>query len=277
MSISVRITDDYDLEKIASSGQCFRWEKIAKDGYRILHGKRCVYVESLQEQWYSFSCDEKEFAAVWTDYFDFQENYAGIRSRIDKGEDPFLWLAAEHERGIRILRQEPWEILVTFIISQNKNIPAIRRSEEMLSKLCGERRTDSREREYYAFPTPEAITKCSEQELRACSLGYRWKYVLEVALAVKNGYLDLNLLRDKEEEQTTKALMSLYGVGMKVASCVSLFGLHHMDAFPKDVWIKRILANEYPNGYPFTKYSPYNGVYQQYMFAYYRKKERKEP
>ena len=102
-------------------------------------------------------------------------------------------------------------------------------------------------------------------------------YVLEAALAVKNGYLDLNLLRDKEEEQTTKALMSLYGVGMKVASCVSLFGLHHMDAFPKDVWIKRILANEYPNGYPFTKYSPYNGVYQQYMFAYYRKKERKEP
>lgn len=147
----------------------------------------------------------------------------------------------------------------------------------MLSKLCGERRTDSREREYYAFPTPEAITKCSEQDLRACSLGYRWKYVLEAALAVKNGYLDLNLLRDKEEEQTTKALMSLYGVGMKVASCVSLFGLHHMDAFPKDVWIKRILANEYPNGYPFTKYSPYNGVYQQYMFAYYRKKERKEP
>ncbi len=277
MSIRIRITDDFDLEKIASSGQCFRWVRIAKDSYRILHGKRCVYVESLQEQWYSFSCDEKEFAAVWTDYFVFQENYAGIRSRIDKGEDPFLWLAAEHERGIRILRQEPWEILVTFIISQNKNIPAIRRSEEMLSKLCGERRTDSREREYYAFPTPEAITKCSEQELRACSLGYRWKYVLEVALAVKNGYLDLNLLRDKEEEQTTKALMSLYGVGMKVANCVSLFGLHHMDAFPKDVWIKRILANEYPDGYPFTKYSPYNGVYQQYMFAYYRKKERKEP
>ncbi|MBR2555787.1 MAG: 8-oxoguanine DNA glycosylase, N-terminal domain-containing protein, partial [Aeriscardovia sp.] len=123
MSIRIRITDDFDLEKIASSGQCFRWVRIAKDSYRILHGKRCVYVESLQEQWYSFSCDEKEFAAVWTDYFDFQENYAGIRSRIDKGEDPFLWLAAEHERGIRILRQEPWEILVTFIISQNKNIP----------------------------------------------------------------------------------------------------------------------------------------------------------
>ena len=111
-----------------------------------------------------------------------------------------------------------------------------------------------------------------EEELKECRLGYRWKYVLSAAKAVLDGKIDLEGLREADEESTMAALTGLFGVGVKVASCISLFGLHHMDAFPVDVWMKRILAEEYPEGYPFEAYTPYNGLCQQYMFAWYRQR-----
>ena len=113
----------------------------------------------------------------------------------------------------------------------------------------------------------------SEHELLACKLGYRWKYIQSASKAVKNGDIDLSALQDADEKTTISALTGLFGVGIKVANCVSLFGLHHIDAFPVDVWMKRILAEQYPDGYPYEKYSPFNGIYQQYMFAYYRHKD----
>lgn len=123
---------------------------------------------------------------------------------------------------------------------------------------------------YYAFPDPESIVALKEEQLKACGLGYRWRYVHAAANAVASGEFDLGALCYAGEEELNVSLMSLPGVGIKVASCMSLFGFHRINAFPKDVWIKRILKNEYPQGYPFEKYSPYNGIYQQYMFAYYR-------
>ena len=161
-------------------------------------------------------------------------------------------------------------MLVSFIISQNKNIPAIRRSIELLTEACGEPKYDQRGELFYAFPTPEALAELGEDELRGCSLGYRCRYVHAAADAVLNGVIDLDSLKEADEEHTIRSLCGLFGVGVKVANCVSLFGLHHIDAFPVDVWVKRILANEYPDGYPYERYRPYNGVYQQYMFAYYR-------
>ena len=101
-------------------------------------------------------------------------------------------------------------------------------------------------------------------------LGYRTKYVKAAAEAVKNKEIDLMALKTSDYETAMEELKKLYGVGEKVANCVALFGLHHINAFPKDVWIKRVLETEYPKGYPFEDYSPYNGIYQQYMFAYYR-------
>ena len=161
-------------------------------------------------------------------------------------------------------------MLVTFIISQNRNIPAIRRSVELLAEQCGEKRKDSRGEVYYAFPTPEAVAALSEEDLNHCRLGYRCRYVHAAALSVLRGEISLEPLRDADEETTVAALTGLLGVGVKVANCVSLFGLHHLNAFPRDVWVNRVLAREYPKGYPFEAYSPYNGIYQQYMFAWYR-------
>ena len=278
----IQIDDDFDLDKIADSGQCFRWEKLCGSSvllnggstasYRIISGGDCLYISALGDGCYELDCTEDRYNRFWMDYFDLGENYRDIRDQIDSERDPFLWEAAKHEQGIRILRQDPWEMLITFIISQNKNIPAIRRSVEFLAESCGEKKIDSRGVEYYAFPTPGAIVSLSDEALKACKLGYRCSYVRRAAEAVAEGKLDLQSLLSADEECTLQELTSLYGVGSKVANCISLFGLHHLDAFPKDVWIKRVLSQEYPEGYPFAAYSPYNGVYQQYMFAYIRKK-----
>ena len=266
----VSIQDDFDLDRIADSGQCFRWHKLDDGGYRILHADQCLYIEDLGGQRFDLSCEPAAFDAVWQPYFDLDENYALIRARIDPAADPFLRAAAEQEKGIRILRQNPWEMLITFIVSQNRNIPIIRRSVELLAAACGEEKTDARGCAYYAFPSAAALAVLPEEKLAACRLGYRLKYVQAAARAVDTGVLRLESLLHADEESTLQALTALYGVGVKVANCVSLFGLHHLNAFPRDVWIKRVLAQEYPQGYPFEQYSPYNGVYQQYMFACYR-------
>ena len=271
----VSITDDFNPDKIADSGQCFRWHKTGERAYRIIAGEACLTISSPGENRYELDCTERDFDEFWRDYFDLREDYQSIRRRVDPGQDPFLCQAMEHEKGIRILRQDPWEMLITFIISQNKNIPMIRRSVELLSECCGRKLTDSKGQEYYGFPEPAAVAALTEEDLAACRLGYRCRYVHAAAKAVLNGDINLKRLEKADEKTAISALTGLFGVGVKVANCVSLFGLHHIDAFPVDVWVKRILAEQYPEGYPFERYSPYNGIYQQYMFAWYRHRENK--
>ena len=272
--MEIHITDDFNLDRIADSGQCFRWRKDDSGAYRIIHKGHCLKIRPLGNAMFRLSCSEDEYREIWHDYFDFGENYRSVRERVSREEDPFLADACEYGKGIRILRQDPWEMLVSFIISQNKNIPAIKKSIELLCETAGKRcENTEQEREddgQLVFPSPEQILSLSDEALAACRLGYRCRYVKAAASDVAEGKLDLDSLRDASEEETIKGLMSVCGVGVKVANCISLFGLHHIDAFPIDVWIRRILDNEYPSGYPKERYSPYNGIYQQYMFYYYR-------
>ena len=268
----LEITDDFDLDKIARSGQCFRWEKTPDGAWRILSGGECLYIRDLGNGQFEADCGEAGFADLWRPYFDLDTDYAAVRARIDPERDPFLFRAARAERGIRILRQDPWETLVSFIISQNRNIPAICRSVALLCERCGEPRTDRRGREYFAFPAPEAVAALEAEDLRRCALGYRCGYVHAAAEAVLSGVLDFSRLAEAEDAEVMAALTAVRGVGVKVASCAALFGLHRLNAFPRDVWINRALEQEYPNGYPMEEYAPYNGIYQQYMFAYYRNK-----
>jgi len=270
MKKRLKIKDDFDMDLIAESGQCFRWDKVDDDTYRVIHGEDCLYLSREGPKTYCFECGEDALGS-WEDYLDLGEDYSSIRGRIDADRDPFLHAAAEDQKGIRILRQDPWEMLITFIISQNKNIPGIKRCVESLCRAAGDERVDVRGERYFAFPGPKATADLGHEILRSCSLGYRCDYILAAAEAVLSKDLDLEALKDAEEAETIERLTSIHGVGPKVANCISLFGLHHIDAFPVDVWIKRILDAEYPDGYPAEEYSPYNGVYQQYMFAYYRK------
>ena len=267
--MKIEIQDDFDPQRITDSGQCFRWTRAGERSWRVLKGADCLRITALGDGRWKLDCTPEAFGDTWRDYLDLTEDYAAIRARIDPA-DAFLTGAAEREKGIRILRQEPWEALISFLISQNKNIPAIRRGIENLAAACGDRRTDAAGEAYCAFPTPEALAALDGETLRRCGLGYRCAYVRAAAEAVCAGALDLDALRCADEARTMETLTGLFGVGVKVASCVSLFGLHHLNAFPRDVWVRRILLSEYPGGYPFAAYAPYNGVYQQYMFADYR-------
>ncbi|MBO6303521.1 MAG: DNA-3-methyladenine glycosylase 2 family protein [Selenomonadaceae bacterium] len=260
--------DDFDLEKIAKSGQCFRWEKIG-EGYRIIYLDKSLIIYERENN-FELLTDEEEFNAVWKNYFDLGTNYSEIRKKIDES-DEFLKQAASEQKGIRILRQDPFEMLISFIISQNRNIPAIEKSIYLLSKYCGEEKKDARGEIFYAFPKAENIASASDDILAECKLGYRVPYVKRAAKSFLNGEIDFEKLKNISADDSIKELQKIYGVGLKVASCIALFGLHNLNAFPIDVWMKRILAEFYSGGYPYEKYSPYNGVYQQYMFAYYRK------
>ena len=256
--------EDLDIRKIAGSGQCFRMNRAAEEGreglYELTAFGRILRMEDLPGG-ADFDCSEEELSAVWGPYFDLDYDYAAVRASIDP-EDGYLTKAAEKGRGIRILRQDPWEALISFIISQRKNIPAIKAAVEAVSRSFGTEIDEGR----FAFPTPAQLAAAGEDELKACSLGYRVPYVSLAAKAVDSGDLDLSSLSALGDAELLEELMKIKGVGVKVASCAMLFGYHRIGAFPIDVWISRVLAREYPGGFPFERYEGFAGILQQYMF-----------
>ncbi len=268
----VSIHEPISLPKIADSGQCFRWTA-AGDGFHIPYGKKDLYIRQPDLFTLEMSCTEEEYENVWREYFDLDTDYGALCARVLEGTDPFLYEAVRCQRGIRILRQDPWEMLITCIMTQNRNIPAIRKSVELLSEKAGVFCESRYGGGFHAFPEPYRLSLLTEDDLLACRLGYRAKYVQLAARAVASGELDLEELSSLPDEECEKRLTAIRGIGPKVAACVMLFGLHRLDAFPIDVWVRRILENEYPGGYPMAAYSPYNGLYQQYMFAYYRERK----
>ncbi len=322
----IEIADDFDLKKIADSGQCFRWTEVA-EGYQIIAGDHLLRIRECQQTedrsvrieevradrkergegnredqengkkrgestrgleegflkleqgsgengddrkeeagCFELSCSVEEFESFWKRYFDLDLDYSAVRQRIDPEKDPYLYRASVCGRGIRILNQDPWETLVTFIISQRKNIPAIRLSVEKLCRMAGTQLAEG----IYSFPAPEQLCLLSEEQLAACSLGYRAKYVHRAAEDAADGRIDFRGLAALPDDALKRELMKLYGVGIKVANCEMLFGFHRLDSFPEDVWILRLLQEAYPKGFPFDEYRPYNGIMQQYLFWYRR-------
>ena len=265
-------SEDLDIKKIAASGQCFRMNRVGEDGAEGARadGGGAIYELTAfgkllrmrdEPSGASFDCSKEELERLWRGYFDLDYDYAAVRASIDP-EDGYLTKAAENGRGIRILRQDPWEALISFIISQRKNIPAIKAAVEAVSRSFGEEIGEGR----YAFPDPASLAAAGEDELKACSLGYRVPYVSLAARAVDSGELDLAALASLSDCDLLEELMKLKGVGIKVASCAMLFGYHRIGAFPIDVWISRVLASEYPQGFPFERYEGFAGILQQYMF-----------
>ncbi len=269
----IEIKDDFDLAKIADSGQCFRFNRCKNDAgaYSVAAFNKHVIVKELGNDRYEFSCSQEEYDSFWKNYFDMELSYSDIRARIDEKSDPYLYSAATFGQGIRILKQDPWEMLISFIISQRKNIPAIKASIEKICALAGNVIDEGEEfGKIYSFPTPESLAKLSMEELSSCSLGYRDKYVHQAAMDVASGAVKLNEWSELSDKELMEKLLELYGVGVKVANCEILFGYHRLDAFPKDVWINRVLDTRYPDGFDFDRYAPFNGVMQQYLFFYSR-------
>lgn len=280
--MEVYAADGLDLRRIYDSGQCFRWRDEGDGCFLIPSAGHIVMARQTAENRIRLSCDEEEFQTYWRSYFDLDTDYAKIAAMVSP-QDAFLTRAAAAGRGIRILRQDPWETLITFILSQRKNIPAIRSCVERLCEAAGSTGMIVRR-----FPSAEEILAADAAgKLDACGLGYRLPYIRETAEAFASNQTDqpiqlnqtnqtnpIDRLSQLSDDDLLAALMQLKGVGVKVAKCTMLFGFHRLDAFPVDVWISRALAEEYPDDFDFAAYRPYGGVIQQYIFAYYRENAR---
>ena len=272
----------FQLKQIADSGQCFRMTPCADpdDSYTVISGTHFVKVSQTGDT-VRFFCSDEEYS-FWEQYFDLNTDYGAYFAAVDEN-DPYLKKAAEFGQGIRILRQDPWEMIITFIISQQKTIPAIRQLVEALSCRYGTRKDG-----FYAFPTPAQLSAASLEDLLSMKLGYRAKYIRRVCEDACAGRLDLARLSVLPYEEAMEYLTGFYGIGEKVANCICLFGLHHIDAFPVDTWIKKILDREYapkshiPAGLPkahfydalvkehFARYCGFAGIMQQYIFYFER-------
>ncbi|MCM1088415.1 MAG: hypothetical protein NC419_09675 [Muribaculaceae bacterium] len=263
----VKIFDDFNLQKIIESGQCFRCCK-TDSGFRFITGNHVLTIKQMDDFAYDADCSGAEWDNIWKNYFDLERDYKSIRSSFSSFD--FLGMAADEGNGIRILRQDPWETIVSFIISQRKSIPAIKTGIELLCRKYGNS-MESNNETIYLFPSPEAIFSATEEELGSCGLGYRVPYVKDAAQKVYTGLVNLGDLEKLDNQALRESLKTIKGIGNKVADCVMLFAYGRTSSVPIDIWIKKIIQEKYNGENPFPLYDENAGILQQYAFYYIQK------
>ncbi len=261
--IAVPKTDTFDLMQTLDCGQAFRWEPCGPNRVGGIAFGRYLELEETETHILFLDTEEDDFLQIWVPYFDLELDYKAIKSQLS-GLDPVLCKAAQYAPGIRILQQDPWEALCCFIISQNNNIPRIK---GIVSRLCthfGKKIPGG-----FAFPSPKALSACTVEDLAPLRSGFRAKYILDAAKKTAQGAIVLEELKAMPLEEVRRQLTTIQGVGPKVAECAALYGLHRLEAFPMDVWMKRAMAALFPNKTA-ADFGPYAGIAQQYIFHYAR-------
>lgn len=257
---------NFNIEQICISGQCFRMQPKGGGTYSVIAGDKYIEVKQNGDTC-TFHCDEEEFETFWKQYFDLENDYQAYIDCIDP-KDEYLINSVRMGSGIRILQQDLWEMIVSFLISQQNNITRIRKCIQNLCECYGEEKVDDNGNVYYAFPRPEDLAWLEEDALKDCNLGYRSKYVVRTAKSIVSGEVDLETISKLSYKEAKQELLKLFGVGEKVADCICLFALHHMDAFPVDTHIDQALKKHYRRGFPKRRYKGCRGVMQQYIFYY---------
>lgn len=260
-----KIVHNFDFHQISRSGQCFRMSEKENGRYAVIAGNHYLEVWQDREQCY-FDCEDTEFEIFWKHYFDLEEDYENYIKQIST-EDVYLKTAADFGNGIRILRQDLWEMIVSFLISQQNNITRIRQCIQNICEAYGKQQKNRRGT-YYSFPQPEILAALDEDDLKACNLGYRSKYVVRTAKSIVRHELDLEEISKMPYLMAREELLKLYGVGEKVADCICLFALHKLQAFPVDTHIRQAVEQHYKQGFPVDRYEGFQGVLQQYIFYY---------
>ncbi len=262
-NIIIKDIRNFTLSETLDCGQAFRWRETEDGAFEGVAFGKYLKLAADKEGIILYDTSEEDFLNIWKDYFDLDRDYGEIIEAISENE--VLKAASGFAGGIRILRQDPWEALCSFIISQNNNIPRIKGIVERLCASFGEEIKEG----FYSFPAAEKIATLTLEDLAPLRSGFRAKYILDGAKRVASGEIDLDALKKLALDEARQELMKIYGVGEKVADCTLLFGLSHIDAFPKDVWIKKAMVKLFDGSLPECA-APYAGIAQQYIFHYAR-------
>jgi len=264
----------FELEQTFMCGQCFRWRENENGTYIGVAGGHYAEISKKEDSLYILSdFEDKKF---WESYLGLDEDYDAVKASLSG--DSVLSSCIQYGHGIRIMKQELWETIVSFIISANNNITRI---SGIISRLCenfGEEKKFG-DITYYTMPNAEVLSKVSLEDLSVIRAGFRDKYILDASNKVSSGEISLEALATMDDKCAKAELMKIKGVGNKVADCILLFAMSRYKTFPKDVWIKRILSEVYGieekkiDEFAFEKFGDYAGIAQQYLFYYYREKD----
>ena len=272
------ISEDFEPKHVFECGQCFRWLREEDGSYTGVVQGKVINVKKENDLIIFDNTNKEDFENIWFDYFDLGRNYGEIKNQL-KVMDEYLEKATEFGQGIRILQQDGWEMLISFIISANNRIPMIQRAINNLSERYGKFIGEYRGKKYYAFPTPEELSKVSVEDIRACQTGFRDKYIESVVDYVNENNEDVLSYRKLDTSECIKELVKFNGVGPKVADCIALFGMQKYDTFPVDVWVKRVMEEFYVEDnlslpkirkFALDKFGDLAGFAQQYLFYYAR-------
>lgn len=275
--IIIKDIKDFVPKHIFECGQCFRWDREEDGSYTGVVYDKVINVKKDSNDVVLTNTSRKDFENIWFDYLDLGRNYGQIKQ--DLANDPVLSEAIKHGEGIRILNQDPWEILISFIISANNRISMIKKSIKTLSERYGEYIGEYKGEKYYSFPTAHVLDNLQIEKIKACGTGFRAKYIFDASIIVSSKQMDIYRLKNLSTEDARKELMLFGGVGPKVSDCIMLFSMNKSDAFPIDVWVKRIMEHFYVDEntrlmdiqkYAQEKFGQLAGFAQQYLFYYAR-------
>ena len=253
----------FNLQETFECGQCFRWLPGDDGSYTGVVGRNVITLRTDGDDLLVAGLDQAEAEQRLIPYLALDEDYAAIQEQFRRNAQ--LAQAIDYARGIRVLRQDRWEALCSFIISQNNNIKRIRGIVETLCNTWGEPLPGGRS----SFPGPEVLASLTEEDLQPLRSGFRAKYILDAARKTASGEVDLDHVASLPTEEAAAELCRIRGVGIKVAHCALLYGFHRIECLPVDVWMKRVMSTMYPQGLP-EELLPYAGIAQQYLFHYSR-------
>jgi len=273
----LKIENNFDLKSTITCGQIFRYHEI-ENGYIVILKDRVISLKIDNEYILIESSKEDNLKEIVYDYFDLNRDYKKIENEILKSDNK-LKDALEYGRGLKMIHQDPFETVVSYIISQNNRVPSIAKSLNMLAEKYG-KKVKFNDEEYYLFPSYSDLKVLTEEDFRNCKVGFRDKYLYEIVQNINNQKLDLNSIYEMNNEESLNYLMSFKGIGNKVASCILLFAYQKFDVYPIDTWVKKFMKDDYNiegekniKEFTFNTYKDYSGLAIQYMFNYKRNKK----
>ncbi|WHH57545.1 DNA glycosylase [Petroclostridium sp. X23] len=267
---------DFNLVHTFECGQCFRWDRQEDESYTGVAFGKVINISVKDNGLIINNTNLEDFNNIWRAYFDLDRDYGTIKEELSR--DPALAKATRFGWGIRIVQQEVWECMVSFILSSNNIIPRIKKIIKSISERYGQP-IEYHDRVYYSFPRPEDLYQKTAEDMDFCKSGYRCKYILDAARAVMERRVMLNIIKELTTAEARKELMKINGIGPKVADCILLFSLQKYDVFPTDVWIRRVMEFFYVQEdasighvqtYSNEQFGDFAGFAQQYLFYYAR-------